>query len=115
MQPGRRELVSGAAVWEELESRGASVPVVPFWGRAGAGGRVDTISLLRLEGETLVEVERWSSLDELCYALEGPIWDRFGSFADHPLVRGEVIWSAKDRCAVIRGRRGDNAFEELAA
>jgi hypothetical protein len=52
---------------------------VPFWGRAGTGGQTDAITLLRLEGEELVEVERWSSRDELCYALEGPVWDRFGT------------------------------------
>ena len=64
-------------MWGELERRGATAAVVPFWGRAGRGGRTDVIRLLRLEGEQLVEVERWTGRDELCYALEAPVWDRF--------------------------------------
>lgn len=102
------------AVWEELERRGAMVAIVPFWGRAGRGGQTDTIKLLRLEREELVDVERWTSRDELCQALEAPVWDRFGTFSGQPLVRGEVIWSTEDRCVVVRGRRGDRRFEAIA-
>ena len=101
------------AVWEELERRRATVAVVPFWGRAGTGGRTDTIKLARLEDGELVDVERWTSRDELCYALEAPMWERFGTFAGHPLIRGEVIWSAEDKTVVITGRRGDRRFEEI--
>jgi hypothetical protein len=115
LRPARHELVSQATVWEELERRGATLATVPFWGRAGTGGQTDAITLLRLEGEELVEIERWSSRDELCYALEAPVWDRFATFAGHPRVRGEVIWSAEDRSVVVRGERGDRSFEELAA
>jgi hypothetical protein len=107
--------VSCAAVWAELERRGATVAIVPFSGRSGTGGRTDTIMLLRSEGEELLEVERWTSRDELCYALEAPMWDRFGTFAGHPLVRGEVIWLAEERRVVMRGTRGDSSFEEPAA
>jgi hypothetical protein len=114
LRPARWELVRRSAVWEELERRGATAAVVPFWGRAGAGGRTDTIKLWRLEGEELVEVERWTYRDELCHALEAPVWERYGRFAGHPLIRAEVIWTADDRCVVIRGRRGGKAFEELA-
>jgi hypothetical protein len=103
------------AVFEELERRGATVALVPFSGRAGAGGRVEAIKLLRLEREDLVEVERWSCRDELCFAIEAPIWERYGTFVGHPRVVGEVIWSTADRCVLIRGRRGDSAFEDLAA
>ena len=85
----RRELLWRPAIWEELERRGARVAIVPFSGRAGSGGRTDTIRLLCVEGEELVEVERWTSRDELCYALEAPVWDRFGTFAGHPRVAGE--------------------------
>ncbi len=53
------------AVWEELERRGATVALVPFWGRAGSGGRTDTIKLLRLEDGELLDVERWTYRDEL--------------------------------------------------
>lgn len=41
LRPARRELVWRPAVWEELERRGATVAVVPFWGRAGSGRRDD--------------------------------------------------------------------------
>ena len=49
-----------------------------FSGRAGAGGRTDTIQLLKQDGDELVEIERWTSRDELCHALEAPVWDRLG-------------------------------------
>ena len=113
LRPGRFELVGRPRVWEELERRGATAAVVPFWGRAGRGGHTDVIKLLRLEDAQLVEVEWWTGRDELCYALEAPVWDRFGLFTGHPLVTGEVTWSAKDRTVLIEGRRGDRRFEEL--
>jgi hypothetical protein len=72
-----------------------------------------TIKLLRSAGERLVDVERWT-FRELCYVLEAPVWVRFGTFIGHPQVRGEVVWSADDRCVVIRGRRGERRFEEQA-
>jgi hypothetical protein len=38
LRPGRRELAARQAVWEELERRGATVAVVPFYdGDHGAG------------------------------------------------------------------------------
>ena len=75
-------------MWEELERRGATIAVVPFSGRAGAGGTTGTVTLGRLEGDELVDVERWSGRDELALGLEGPVWDRYGEFAGHPLIRG---------------------------
>jgi hypothetical protein len=99
-------------VWAELEQRGAEVAVVPFSGRAACGGTTATITLSRIEGGELVDVERWSSRDELCFALEAPVWDRFGAFADQPPIRGEVIWTVGDRSVVIVGTRGDERFEE---
>ncbi len=54
-------------------------------------------------------VERWTSRDELCYALEAPVWDRFGSFAGQPPIAGTVVWTSADRRVVIEGRRGDSA------
>lgn len=115
LRPRHAELLWGAAVWEELEQRGATMAIVPFWGRAGQGGTTATIKLSRVEGGTLVDVERWSSRDELAYALEAPMWDRFGAFAGQPFIRGEVIWTSEDRTVVIVGRRGDQPFEEVAA
>ena len=97
LRPGRHELLARDHVWAELERRGATIATVPFSGRAGRGGTV----------------ERWSGHDELCYALEAPIWDRFGSFAGQPLIVGTVIWTTADRRVVIEGRRGDKRFEEL--
>jgi len=87
LRRGRGELV-GEEVWEELASRGATVAIVPFSGRAGVGGTIGTIALSRLDGEELVHVERWSGRDELAYALDAPLWDRYGQFAGQPRVRG---------------------------
>ena len=115
LRPLRAELLWGAAVWEELEQRGATMAIVPFWGRAGQGGTTATIKLSRVEGGALVDVERWSSRDELAYALEAPLWDRFGAFAGQPFTRGEVIWTGEDRTVVIVARRGDQPFEEVVA
>ena len=93
--------------------RGAIIATVPFSGRAGRGGTVERIVLSRVQGDELVDVERWTGRDELDYALEAPIWDRFGSFAGQPLIAGTVIWTAADRRVVIEGRRGEKRFEEL--
>jgi len=67
---------------------------------------------LRVENGELVDVERWSSRDELACALEEPVWDRFGLFAGQPLIRGEVIWTVEDRSVVIVGTRGAERFAE---
>ena len=115
LRAARWELVRRAAVWEGLERRGATSAIVSFCGRAGRGGRTEKITLLRLDGAQVVEVERWSGRDELCYALEAPVWGRFGTFAGHPLVRREVIWSGDDRRVRIQARRGDRPFEELVS
>jgi hypothetical protein len=102
-------------VWEELERCGATIAVVPFSGRAGAGGKAGTITLSRADRDDLVGVDRWSWRDELAYALEAPLWDRYGSFAGQPAIRGTVTWSLADRRIVIAGYRGDEAFEEVVA
>jgi hypothetical protein len=115
LRPGRRELAGREAVWEELERRGATVAVVPFSGCAGRGGPTETIMLSRLEGQEVVDVERWSGRDELALELEGPVWDRYGQFVGHPWVRGMVTWSVADRCILIVGQRGAAAFEESLA
>lgn len=115
LRPARRELVWRAAVWDELERRGANVAVVPFLGRAGSGGRTDRIKLLRLEDGELLDIERWTSRDELCQALEAPVWERFGTVVGQPLIRGEVLWSAEGQIIVVSGRRGDRQFEETSS
>ena len=112
LRPGGRELLSGNAVWQELEARGATVATVLFGGRAERGGRIERIALSRVDGDELVDVDRWSSR-ELYHALEAPIWDRFGSFAGQPPIAGTVTWTTADRSVVIGGRRGDARFEEL--
>ncbi len=88
------------------------IATVPFSGRAGRGGRIDRILLSRADGDELVAVERWTR-DELCYAIEAPVWDRFGSFAGQPQITGTVTWSTADRRVVIEGRRGDKPSEQL--
>jgi hypothetical protein len=113
LRPGRHELLSAAEVWAELERRGTTIAVVPFSGRAGRGGEIDRIRLSRIDREKLVDVEIWTGgRDELTYALEAPIWNRYGLFAGQPLVRGDVIWTLADRTIVIVGRRGEKRFEE---
>ncbi len=115
LRPGRRELAARQAVWEELARRGATIAVVPFSGRAGDGGTTGTITLSRLQGDALVDVELWSGRDKLALALEGPVWDRYGQFAGHPRIRGTVTWTLADRCILIAGQRGGAAFEESLA
>ena len=112
LRPGRHELVRREGVWEELERRGATIAVVPFSGRAGRGGETGRIRLSRLDGTELVDVELWTSRDELTCALEAPVWDRYGTFAGQPAIRGDVIWTLADRAVVIVGRRGEARFEE---
>src|ERR1700733_165833 len=91
------------------------IATVPFTGRAGRGGRIDRIVLSRLDGDELVDVERWTSRDELCDALEAPVWDRFGSFAGQPQIAGTVTWTTADRRIVLEGRRGDEGFKEVVS
>ncbi|MGO9751005.1 MAG: hypothetical protein ACLP8S_13285 [Solirubrobacteraceae bacterium] len=99
------------AVWAELARRDATVAVVAFSGRAGAGGTTGSVTLRCLGGQDLVRLERWKD-GELALALEGPVWDRYGQFAGHPLIRGTVSWLLAERCILISGRRGGESFEE---
>jgi hypothetical protein len=115
LRPGRYEFLSRQAAWDELEHRGATIALVPFWGRAGRGGNVETITLSRVGDDELIDVERWTSRDELAYALEAPVWDRYGLFAGQPFISGEVIWTVEDRLVVIAGTRGGERFEETVA
>ena len=50
-------------------------------------------------------VERRTGRVELCYALEAPVWDRFGSFAGQPEIAGTVVRTTGHRRVVIEGRR----------
>lgn len=112
LRPGRRELLSGDVVWQELEARGTTIATVFFAGRAGRGGHIDRIVLSDVDRDELIDMERWTSR-ELCHALEAPVWDRFGSFAGQPPIAGTVRWTTAGRRVVIEGRRGDARFEEL--
>jgi hypothetical protein len=89
LRPARHELFSHDDVWDELGRRGATIATVPFNGRAGRGGTVERIVLSRVQGDELIDVERWTARDELDYGREAPIWDRFASVAGQP-SRGEV-------------------------
>ena len=112
LTPGAGELLSRQAIWHELERRGATAAAVSFSGKAGRGGSITTITLDRVDGQEPVAIEWWER-DELAYALEGPVWDRFGGFAGQPAVRGTVRWTVADQLVVISGRRGDQGFEEV--
>ena len=112
--PGGASCSAAKPVWRELEARGATIATVPFSGRAGRGGRIDRIVLSRLDGDELVDVERWTSRDELCHALEAPVWDRFGSFAGQPPIAGTVAWTSRGPARRDRGpTRRSARFEEL--
>lgn len=115
LRPARRELVAISAVWDELERRGAAIAVVPFCGRAGRGGEIGTVVLSRSEDGELVAFDRRTALDEVAQALAAPVWDRYGTFAGQPSIRGTVTWSVAARRIVIAGRHGDASFEELVA
>ena len=94
--------------------RGISVATVPFRGRAGHGGEIDVIRLLRASDEESREVRLWPDSEELASSLAAPVWGRFGTFAGHPLVRAEVIWRVDRRSVLIVGRRSEQRFEESA-
>lgn len=117
LRPDRGELFFAEDVWAELGRRGASIARVPFSGRAGRGGRTERIELLHVDqaAGALAEVELWSSRDELCFALEAPVWARFGTFVGHPLITGEVRWIAGERVVEVVATRGGRRFEERLA
>ena len=104
LRPGRADLLWGATVWEELEQRGATMAVGPFSGRSGRGGSTATITLSRVGGEGLVDVERWSSRDELAYALERRCGIGSGR---SPGSRSSAArsWAGENRTVVIVNRR----------
>ncbi|HTU94418.1 MAG TPA: hypothetical protein VMF14_01175 [Solirubrobacteraceae bacterium] len=114
LHPGLGELFLAGDVWAELGRRGASIARVPFAGRAGRGGQTSPIELLRADdvGGGLSEVELWSSWDELCFALESPVWARFGTFVGQPQITGEVVWFGDEREVELIATRGGRRFEE---
>jgi hypothetical protein len=63
LRPGRHELPNAGFVWRELEAGAATVATVLFIGRAGRGGQIDRILLCRLDGDQLIDVERWTAED----------------------------------------------------
>jgi hypothetical protein len=110
-----RELIVDQDVWEELARRGVVVAAVGFVGRAGRGGRVETVALgCPVEGE-VVDVERRPALDELHYALAAPMWGPYGAFAGQPSINARLTWTLADRGIVIAGRRGGESFTEVLA
>jgi hypothetical protein len=47
------------------------------------------------------------------YALEAPVWGRYGTFAGHPSIHGTVTWLVAERRVLISGERGGRSFEEI--
>lgn len=100
-------------MWGELARRGGTAALVGFGGRAGRGGQVTAVTLCRQEDGELVDVEPWCfGRNELCHALERPVWARFGTFAGHPSIHGTVTWLVAERRVLISGERGSRSFEE---
>jgi hypothetical protein len=69
----------GNALWDELERRGVSKAVVAFSGRAGQGGTTQPPRFVRVGSEAGRSDHHWRG--ELAFALEEPVWARYGSFA----------------------------------
>lgn len=104
----RRFELFGTAVWEELERRKIAEARVAFSGCAGRGGLIERVTYV---GTDTQRAHTWLR-DELSFALEAPVWERYGSFAGHPAIHADVVWRATNRAIVIRGSRGDERFEE---
>jgi hypothetical protein len=79
---------------------------------AGRRGSITRFTLDRVDGQKPLAVEWWDRY-ELAYALESPVWNRFGGFAGQPAVSATVRWTVADRLVVITGQRGDQGFEEV--
>ncbi len=59
-----------------------------------------------------VEADWAIASDELAYAPEASVWDRYGAFAGQAVIRGVVKWMTDDRIVLITGTRGDARFME---
>lgn len=107
LTPERGGLASRLAVWEELERRGVRLAAIPFSGRAGAGGRAEAVQLHDAAADRPVDDSA------LAYALQAPVWGRYGGFAGQPHIRAELVWKVEARLLLIAGLRGGERFEEV--
>lgn len=112
LRSSRGELLLADAVFAELDRLGAVGAVVPFGGRASAGGHVGRMVLTLLDDAERVDTELGWAHEELAFAVAAPLWDRFGSFAGQPRITGAVKWETANRRVLISGRRGEKRFEE---
>jgi hypothetical protein len=101
-------------VWESLARDAVESVLVSFHGRAGVGGTIETVAFRRRGARAPVDERAWWR-DELAYALEAPVWERYGTFAGQPQIRAEVVWEVAERRVVIAGRHGESRFEETLA
>jgi hypothetical protein len=69
-------------------------------------GTCNSLNAIRCDGE------RQRSRYQLTYAFKAPEWDFLCMLAGQPRVRGELIWTVKNRTAVIVARRGAEQFKE---
>ena len=115
-------------VFERLRERGAARAVVEFSGGNDAGG-ADSVVLYDSAGETIGEVNdgppgsRWDpelgrfvevpiTPDQrlavgLAEALEGPVYEEYGSFAGDFSVGGRVTWDAEKGTVTVSGEESE--------
>ena len=88
LRPGCGELLARPGCVGGARAARRDVRGRPVLGPRGPGGKDGDDHLSRLDGDELVDVERWIGRDELAFALEAPVWDRYGQFVGQPGIRG---------------------------
>jgi len=102
--PVSAKLLSRESVSESSAGAAWAVAVIAFSGRAGKGGSIGAITVSRVDDQRLVPVGRWRWPDRLVDALAAPVWDRYGTFAGQPAIRGTVTWTVAGHRIVIASR-----------
>lgn len=82
-------------VFATLEQRGYSHAVLEFNGGRDEGS-VDSIELMKADGQGSDELETWGGVDDLRDALTESVYDNF-NFNTENSVYGTVTWVVRDR------------------